>query len=59
MKSGMEGVATSDYGRNLMREMMLFYDGDQKRYAKIAGHNSNTDKPELINSLIEEFVAGI
>ena len=24
-----------------------------------AGHNSNTDKPELINSLIEEFAAGI
>ena len=24
-----------------------------------AGHNSNTDKPEQINSLIEEFVAKI
>ena len=116
LKSGTEGVATSDYGRNLMREMMLVYDGDQKRYAQIAGHgfrilaeameknlpyelkcpsllicgtqdhagscirynkawhqksriplkwiegaghNSNTDKPELINSLIEEFAAGI
>lgn len=23
LKSGTEGVATSDYGRNLMREMML------------------------------------
>ena len=113
---GSEGVATSDYGRNLMREMMLTYDGNQKRYAQIAGHgyrilaaameknlpyelkcpsllicgtqdhagscirynkawhqkskiplkwiegaghNSNTDKPELINSLIEEFAAGI
>lgn len=116
LKSGTEGVATSDYGRNLMREMMLVYDGYQKRYAQIAGHgfrilaeameknlpyelkcpsllicgtqdhagscirynkawhqkskiplkwiegaghNSNTDKPELINSLIEEFAAGI
>lgn len=116
LKSGTEGVATSDYGRNLMCEMMLVYDGDQKRYAQIAGHgfrilaeameknlpyelkcpsllicgtqdhagscirynkawhqkskiplkwiegaghNSNTDKPELINSLIEEFAAGI
>ena len=116
LKSGTEGVATSDYGRNLMREMMLVYDGDQKRYAQIAGHgfrilaeameknlpyelkcpsllicgpqdhagscirynkawhrntkiplkwiegaghNSNTDKPELINSSIEEFAAGI
>ena len=116
LKSGTEGVAMSDYGRNLMREMMLVYDGDQKRYAQIAGHgfriladameknlpyelkcpsllicgtqdhagscirynkawhqkrkiplkwiegaghNSNTDKPELINSLIEEFVADV
>ena len=38
LKSGTEGVATSDYGRNLMREMMLVYDGNQKRYAQIAGH---------------------
>ena len=38
LKSGTEGVAMSDYGRNLMREMMLVYDGDQKRYAQIAGH---------------------
>ena len=64
LKSGTEGVATSDYGRNLMREMMLVYDGDQKskiplKWIEGAGHNSNTDKPELINSLIEEFAAGI
>ena len=116
LKSGSEGVATSDYGRNLMREMMLTYDGNQKRYAQIAGHgyrilaaamekdlpyeikcpallicgtkdhagscirynkawhrntkiplmwiegaghNSNTDKPEQVNRLIEEFVADI
>ena len=116
LKSGTEGAATSDYGRNLMREMMLVYDGDQKRYAQIAGHgfrilaeameknlpyalkcpallicgtqdhagscirynkawhrnteiplmwikgaghNSNTDKPEQVNSLIEELVANI
>ena len=38
LKSGSEGVATTDYGRNLMREMMLTYDGKQKRYAQIAGH---------------------
>lgn len=113
LKSGTEGVATSNYGRNLMKEMMLVYDGDQHRYAQIAGHgfrilaeamekdlpyeikcpsllicgtkdhagscirynrawhqktkiplkwiegaghNSNTDKPEMINSLIEEFL---
>lgn len=24
-----------------------------------AGHNSNTDKPEMINSLIEEFLLNI
>ena len=116
LKSGSEGVATTDYGRNLMREMMLTYDGNQKRYAQIAGHgyrilatamekdlpyeikcpallmcgtqdhagscirynkawhrntkipltwiegaghNSNTDKPEQVNRLIEEFVANI
>ena len=116
MKSGTDGVATSDYGRNLMREMMLVYDGNQKRYAQIAGHgfrilaaaieknfpyeikcpallisgtqdhagscirynkawhrdpqiplqwievaghNSNTDKPELLNALIEEFITNI
>ena len=38
LKSGSEGVATTAYGRNLMREMMLIYDGNQKRYAQIAGH---------------------
>ena len=38
LKSGSEGVAVSDYGRNLMREIMLTYDGKQKRYAQIAGH---------------------
>ena len=116
LKSGTGGVATSVYGRNLMREMMQVYDGNQKRYAQIAGHgfrilaeameknlpyelkcpallicgtqdhagscirynkawhrntkipltwiegaghNSNTDKPEQINSLIEEFVTNI
>ena len=116
LKSGSEGVATSAYGRNLMREMMLTYNGNQKRYAQIAGHgfrilaaamekdlpyeikcpallicgtqdhagscirynkawhrntkipltwiegaghNSNTDKPEQVNRLIEEFMANI
>lgn len=38
LKSGTKGVATSNYGRNLMKEMMLVYDGDQHRYAQIAGH---------------------
>ena len=38
LKSGTEGVAVSEYGRALMREMMEVYDGDQERYAKLAGH---------------------
>jgi len=38
IKSGTKGVAVSEYGRNLMREMMMTYDGDKKRYARISGH---------------------
>ena len=38
LKSGTEGVATSAYGRSLMHEMMMVYDGDQERYAKLSGH---------------------
>ena len=110
LKSGTNGVATTEYGRRLMRDMMMVYDGDQDRYARLsghgfrmlaeameanlpyaiqcpallicgekdragscirynrawhrktgipiewikdAGHNSNTDKPEIINQLIE------
>lgn len=113
LKQGSYGVATSIYGRELMRKMMLEYDGNQERYAKLsghgyrmlaeaveldlpytihcpalllcgdkdragscvrynktwhrhsgirlewikdAGHNSNTDQPETVNKLIEEFV---
>ena len=113
LKAGTEGVAVTEYGRKLMREMMLVYDGDQERYAKVAGHgyrilaeavernrayeikcpallicgeqdkagscvrynkawhkstgiplewikdaghNSNTDKPELVNDLITKLV---
>lgn len=113
LKTGTNGVATSEYGRKLMHEIMMTYDGDQKRYSKIsghgfrmlaeamekdlpyeikcpallicgekdhagscirynkawhkntnipiewiknAGHNSNTDKPEIVNGLIEELV---
>ena len=114
LKLGTEGVAESAYGRALMREMMMVYDGDRERYARIAGHgyrmlaeameadlpyelrcpallicgekdragscvrynrawhrktgiplawvkgaghNSNTDAPELVNGLIEAFLA--
>ena len=38
LKSGTDGVAVSTYGRALMRDMMLVYDGDRQRYAKLAGH---------------------
>ena len=113
LKSGTKGVATSEYGRQLMREIMMVYDEDQERYARLsghgfrmlaeameaalpyripcpallicgekdragscirynrawhertgipiewikgAGHNSNTDAPETVNRLIEDFV---
>lgn len=38
LKDGSDGTATSAYGRALMRSMMMEYDKDQKRYAKLAGH---------------------
>ena len=113
LKSGTRGVATSEYGRKLMHDIMMVYDGDQERYAKLsghgfrmlaeayeadlpyripcpallicgekdqagstkrynkawhkrtgipikwikgAGHNSNTDEPELVNTIIERFL---
>ena len=114
LKSGTKGVATSSYGRALMHDIMMTYDGDQARYAKLsghgmwmlaeameadlpyelkcpallicgekdragscirynkawhretgipiewirdAGHNSNTDDPDTVNRLIEEFLS--
>ena len=116
LKSGTKGVATSEYGRMLMLDIMMTYDGNQKRYSQIsghgfrmlaeamekdlpyeikcpallicgkkdragscirynkawhkntgipiewiedAGHNSNTDKPEIVNHLIDTFVKKI
>ena len=38
LKLGTNGVASTEYGRKLMREMMMTYDGDQHRYAALAGH---------------------
>lgn len=38
LRSGTAGVAVSAYGRALMREIMMAYDGDQERYARLAGH---------------------
>ena len=38
LKAGTEGVAESEYGRKLMHDIMMVYDGDQERYAKLSGH---------------------
>lgn len=38
LKYGTNGVSTTEYGRNLMRDIMMVYDGDQERYAKLSGH---------------------
>ena len=38
LKQGCNGVASSKYGRALMRKIMMIYDGDQGRYAELAGH---------------------
>ena len=116
LNSGTNGVATTPYGRRLMRDIMRVYEGDQARYAKLAGHgfrmlaeameadlpyripcpamlicgekdragscirynrawhrrtgiplhwidgaghNANTDRPEVVNGLIEGFVRGL
>lgn len=113
LKQGTEGVAVTEYGRRLMLDMMMTYDGRQREYAALAGHgyqmlanameadlpyephcpvllicgekdaagscksysrrwqrdtgyplewipnaghNSNTDRPDIVNRLIEEFI---
>lgn len=113
VKSGSKGVAVSPYGQELMREMMMIYEGDQDRYSRLAGHgyrilaqameedlpyalkcpallmcgekdqagsckrynrawhketkiplcwikdaghNANTDQPEIVNHIIESFI---
>ena len=38
LRQGTNGVAASEYGRKLMLSMMMTYDGDQRRYAELAGH---------------------
>ncbi|MDE5898103.1 MAG: alpha/beta hydrolase [Treponemataceae bacterium] len=38
VQAGANGTAVSEYGRTLMRDMMAVYDGNQKRYAQLAGH---------------------
>ena len=41
MRHGTDGVATSRYGRGCMYRIMLTYDKDKARYAKLAGHGFN------------------
>lgn len=38
LRSGTNGVAATAYGRQLMHEIMMTYDGDQDRYARLSGH---------------------
>ncbi len=114
LSSGSNGVSTTEYGRRLMHDMMMTYDGNKERYARLsghgmkmlgeaieanlpyrihcpallicgkkdragssirhnkawhkntgiplefipnAGHNSNTDAPEIVNRLIEQFIS--
>ena len=37
LRSGTNGVATTEYGRRLMREIMMSYDGNKARYARLSG----------------------
>ena len=116
LKLGTKGVAVSEYGQRLMHDIMMVYDKDQNRYAKLsghgmrllaegyeqnlayeitcpallicgekdragssihynklwhkrsgipiewikdAGHNANTDQPEIVNALIEKLIIEI
>lgn len=38
VRSGSKGCAVSAYGRKLMYDMMMVYQGDQERYARLSGH---------------------
>ena len=38
LRTGTDGVAETAFGRELMRRMMMVYDGDKDRYARLAGH---------------------
>ncbi len=38
LKLGTNNVATSDYGRKLMYDIMMTYDGDKERYSQLVGH---------------------
>ncbi len=38
IKSGVKGVAESEYGRALMEKMMVYYNDQKQRFAKLVGH---------------------
>lgn len=38
LSSGTKGVAVSEYGRKLMLDIMMTYDGEKQRYAQLSGH---------------------
>ena len=38
LKTGTNGVAVTEYGRGLMHDIMMVYDVDKARYAKLSGH---------------------
>ncbi len=38
LRTGAKGVSTTEYGRKLMHDMMMVYEGDQERYARLSGH---------------------
>jgi pimeloyl-ACP methyl ester carboxylesterase len=38
LSSGSKGVSTTEYGRQLMLDMMTTYNTDKERYARLSGH---------------------
>lgn len=52
---------TKDHAGSCIRYSKAWHKntGIRLEWIEGAGHNSNTDKPEVVNSLIEEFLNGI
>ncbi|WP_026652125.1 alpha/beta fold hydrolase [Butyrivibrio proteoclasticus] len=38
VKQGAENIAMSEYGRKIMHDIIMTYDGDKERYVKLVGH---------------------
>ena len=58
LKTGTNGVATSEYGRKLMRDMMMVYDGDQERYASLRAWVSNACRGNGSRSPVRNKMSG-